>query len=286
MAKSLKELVRDGRDANKVMGLFDDLMKKMEALGGERMEVAIEQVKRLRQETEELVESMKDIPAEGDMFMPGGLFTSGDAFMPDMDPMTEIMKEYAAALGDAVQPARQIAEYIDKMTEGTVRLIDLWGNTHEMMSSTLHDIKQFSAGLSGALIDTAMGAKRAFADFFKQLLSDLAKAIMRAIIFQTILGIFKAIPGLGSLVDTIGKFLGPSGFQERESSVIARNQGAAGLSRLQPATAGAGGGGFTANVTPTIIVHEPGPLTRVEYTDKYVIPRLRERRRTMNEEPF
>jgi hypothetical protein len=120
------------------------------------------------------------------------------------------------------------------------------------------------------------------------LLKDLAKAITRALILQGILGIFKAIPGLGSLMDAVNKFLGPSGFQERESSVIARNQAAAGFgSRMAAAGAGGGGGGaMPATFSPTIIIHEPGPMTRVEFTDKYVIPRLRERRRTMNEEPF
>jgi hypothetical protein len=147
-----------------------------------------------------------------------------------------------------------------------------------------------AGGLTDALIETAEGGKRAFGDFFRGLLKSLASAIIRATILQAILGAFGGGFSLAKIGKNIQQLLGfgAVGFAHQESSILGRASQARGLEAVAgPSFAGGGTENvMSINRTPEIRVYEPGPFTAVEFTDQGVIPRMRTRRRRLNEEPF
>jgi hypothetical protein len=151
----------------------------------------------------------------------------------------------------------------------------------------LQGLTNFSFAFGDALFDAAMGAKGAFGEFFKQLLKDLLRAIIRATILQAILGIFSGGGlSLAKIGASIQKQLGFGGFQDKESSILGRASQASGISAglAGPSLAAAPAAG--ANSSLTVQIHEPGPLTWSEITDRKVLPRLRERQRRLNEQPL
>lgn len=152
----------------------------------------------------------------------------------------------------------------------------------------LGTITNFAGGFADAFISAAEGGKTAFADFFKGLLKDLARAIVRATILQAILGVFGGGFSIAKIGKQIQSSLGLVGFAHQESSILGRASQARGLEAVAgPSFAGGG----TENVmtlakAPQVIIREPGPFTVVEMTDHGVVPRLRQRQRRLNEEAF
>jgi len=151
-------------------------------------------------------------------------------------------------------------------------------------------LTQFAFGLGDAIADVFEGNKTAIAEFFSNLLKFLGRAIIRATILATI---FSLLPGgggfsLGKIFKSVQSQLGfgQEGFQDRESSIMGRAAQARGLpggfAGPSLATAPAAG----ANSSLVVQIHEPGPLTWSEITDRKVLPRLRERQRRLNEQPL
>jgi hypothetical protein len=149
----------------------------------------------------------------------------------------------------------------------------------------------FGNALGEGLVEAIAGANVAFGDLFRNLLKDLAKAIVRATVLTAIMSI---LPGGGAF--SLAKLtkniqgalgLGGQGFQDKESSILGRTSQArnllTGIGGGVPAVAAAAAGGAP---NFRVIVEEPGPFTKVRITDDMVIPRLRQRRRQLNEEPF
>jgi hypothetical protein len=157
----------------------------------------------------------------------------------------------------------------------------------DLSATAFQSLDTFATGFADALTSGANIAKIRFGDFFKGLLRDLARAIVRALILKSILGFFGG--SLGSLTKTIQAALGFGGlgFQDKESSILGRAAAArsAGISPASvalapsPAAAGAGGG-------LEVRIMEPGPFTWAEVTDRKIGPRLHYRRDHLNERAF
>jgi hypothetical protein len=148
-------------------------------------------------------------------------------------------------------------------------------------NAILNGLTTIASGFGDALLDTALGAKLAFQGFFKQLLKDLARAIIRATILQAILAVFSGGFSLAKIGKAVQQSLGFVGFQDRESSILGRAAQASSLSAgvgVAPVAAAAAAPGVTVQI------HEPGPFTWAEATDRKVLPRLRERQRKLNEQ--
>jgi hypothetical protein len=163
----------------------------------------------------------------------------------------------------------------------------------QKLNGSLEEGAQFIAGLTtlafsfgDALFDAATGAKDAFSQFFKQLLKDLLKAIIRATILQAILGVFGGGFSLAKIGASIQKQLGFGGFQDRESSILGRAAQANTFSALSQSAAIAPAVAPSGMGTVGVIIEEPGPFTKATVTDKWVLPRLRQRQRQLNEQGF
>jgi len=195
---------------------------------------------------------------------------------------------------EARRIGREAAEFVGpELPENLERARDAFGDivlVGEQAQTIFQGASNFADQFGDALFRAAEGAEGAFGDFFKKLLKDLARAIIRATILQAILGAF----GLGgknplSFVNILQKALGVGGggglgFPQREEAAIAgQAQIARGFGTVETATAAA-----TQNLAPQINVQvfEPGPLTKIILTDTVVIPRLRQRLRQLGEESF
>ena len=153
----------------------------------------------------------------------------------------------------------------------------------------LAGLTQFAFGLGDAIADVFEGNKTAIAEFFSSLLKQLGRAIIRATILATILSIisgggFSIAAIIKSAASQLG--FGSLGFQDKESSIMGRASQARGMPGgfAGPALAAAPAAG--ANSSLVVQIHEPGPLTWSEITDRKVLPRLRERQRRLNEQPL
>lgn len=204
---------------------------------------------------------------------------------PVIDPQLLAAREEEAAVAEFVGPPEP-PEGLVRTREMLGELTDAGMQAGEVLSSSFQQV-------GGVLVDAFLSGKAAFGDFLKSLLVGLAKAIAQALILNAIisatggpLGFFGKL--FGKLYDnpTLDAFAGSEG--RRWGMLFGRGARAAMLGTsfagiaAQPAVAPAPQNG----TRPTIVVHEPGPLTKVEFTDRAVIPRLRQRLRTLGEEPF
>lgn len=151
-------------------------------------------------------------------------------------------------------------------------------------------LDSFSQNFARGLVDAAAGAKVRFGDFFEQLLKDLAAAIARALVLRTILGLVPGLGGFfGSLQNIIGGPLGGGAVSGAGGPIFAGGglaaagaAASAGLGITSPPQTG----DTTAQARPTVIINEPSPLTTVEFIDRNVVPRLRDRRDDFGSEGF
>jgi len=155
----------------------------------------------------------------------------------------------------------------------------LFDDLTDMASTWTDKLEGFARGFSTALVSAAKGAEGAFGQFFRNLLTQIAEAIVQAIILQSILSIFGGGPLGGSFFGGVGKILGGGlpapgggyggGVQDIAGSVARGNQTNQGLSDLQ------------VNLNAT--VNQATPMTWIEVTDQFIGPRLRERQDTLRE---
>lgn len=158
-------------------------------------------------------------------------------------------------------------------------------STIDFTAVALQAMQQFATTFADALVDGANIAKLAFGKLFAQIFKDLAKAIIRALIFKAILAVFN-VTWLGAITKLLtGALGGPGGFQDKESSITARASQAHGLAAATATGIAAPIAGAAAP-SVTVQIHEPGPFTWAEATDRKVLPRLRERQRRLNEQPI
>lgn len=216
------------------------------------------------------------------------LAREGEEFLnPVVDPREQADREQGVA--DAQKANLGFLEGIHAALQANEIAADSFNGTLEEGQKNLAAMEGFANSFGDAIFEAASGAKGAFGEFFKQLLKDLAKSIIRATILQAILGAFSGGFSLAKIAKTVAGSLGlgPLGFAHQESSLLGRAAQARGLGSLAgPALAAGGTENIQSTSTgPTIRVYEPGPFTKVEMADD-VIPRLRQRRRRMNEEPF
>lgn len=170
----------------------------------------------------------------------------------------------------------------DLVGEATILAKDYFDNVVNLGQVAFTTLDQFSSRFTDGLISAATGARVKFGEFFKDLLANLARAIVRALILRTVLGAFGG--GLSHVLGNLG--LGPQnlGFPGPGAGTLgeaarARSLSSSMFSTPAPATA-------TAGISrPRVVVHEASPATWVEITDEYVHPRFRQRRDDLNEEP-
>jgi hypothetical protein len=163
---------------------------------------------------------------------------------------------------------------------------EFFKSTIDFTQVALQAMDNFATSFADAFVEGANISKLAFGSLFKQIFKDLAKAIIRALLLKAILGIFNAT-GLGSITKLLSQGAqGTLSFQDQESSIMGRAAQARGIASglAGPALAAAPAAG--ANSSLTVQIHEPGPLTWSEITDRKVLPRLRERQRRLNEQPL
>lgn len=155
-------------------------------------------------------------------------------------------------------------------------------------------LNELASGFGDTLVDAALGAKGAFGDFFEGLAIQLAKAIARALVLASLL----SLTGLGGGLKFGQLFKKGLNFDDPGADSFALAEGRRfGMLFGRGARVGSEGNrlGIAGNAiaqAPTVSpvtnvnVYEPGPLTNITFTDKAVIPRLRQRLRTLGEEPF
>jgi primosomal protein N'' len=185
-----------------------------------------------------------------------------------------------------IEDAAGFAEQLRAAILGTDLAADALNSTLAKGNGILAGLTALAFGLGDAIADVFEGNKQALSEFFSQLLKQLGRAIIRATILQALLGFLGGGFSLGKILKSVQSQLGfgAIGFQDRESSIMGRASQARGLSAglAGPALAAAPAAG--ANSSLVVQIHEPGPLTWSEITDRKVLPRLRERQRRLNEQ--
>lgn len=195
---------------------------------------------------------------------------------------------------------REEAEFVGPRTpdeEGFIAVQTAVGEINvlfEEQAEEIGRINELAVGFGDTLVDAALGAKGAFGDFFKGLAIQLAKAIARALVLASLL----SLTGLGGGLKFGQLFKKGLNFDDPGADSFALAEGRRfGMLFGRGARVGSEGNrlGIAGNAiaqAPTVSpvtnvnVYEPGPLTNITFTDKAVIPRLRQRLRTLGEEPF
>lgn len=216
--------------------------------------------------------------------LPGGLPAPTEPILPGGGqplPQPAIQVDTITAIATGFNDARIAAE---RLNEQVLTLGNIGRATFNVLDGAV------TAFADGA-ITSIDAAAQAFADFFKQLLKDLARAIIRATILTAL---FSIISGGGFSIKSIlkqvaGALGGPLGFQDAESSMLGRSAQARGglLAGLAGAPALATAGGLptpAVTVTPIVQINQANPMTWARVVDQDVMPRLRERQRHLNDD--
>ena len=133
-------------------------------------------------------------------------------------------------------------------------------------------------------------AGQAAIDFFKNLLLNFAKAIVRGLILAAIMSAIGLGPGINikKIVTGAAGAAGGLAFQDQESSILGRSAQArsvaTGIGGAQLAGAASGLPVPNVTVTPTVQINQATPMTWARVVDENVMPRLRTRQRRLNDD--
>lgn len=193
-------------------------------------------------------------------------------------------------------PQEELLAGLGELTGEAETFKDAWfeslTSVQQLGQSALSSLQGFTGRFADGVIEAAQGGKIAFADFFKSLLADLARAIIRFAILRVLSGFF-GLSGIGNIISSVGQAVGGA----LEGLGTATSGGT-------PAPAGASpsGGAITGGASPAISslnrgassvpvaqpvevrVFEATPMTWVEITDQQIAPRLKERQRDLGED--
>jgi hypothetical protein len=187
------------------------------------------------------------------------LIKAGQAQGPQLPTEGEA---FQATLGPLIQPPDETL--LDKFRA-------FFADVGLSAQSAFATIKQGIDGIGGALVQSALGAKKAFSEFFKRFFTDIASAIARALFLRLILsflpggfgGAFALAGAAGRAVPAPAPPINLGSSQSRPGRAIASEM-----------------------PRPTVIIEEPSPITRARFVDDEVVPRLRERRDDTGAEGF
>jgi hypothetical protein len=181
-----------------------------------------------------------------------------------------------------VKPAaEEVTEATKESVETTDELIARWQHWSDLTQSSVSVLSGGIQEFGSLLVDSAVGADVSWGDFFKNFFKSIAKAIAQALILRGIVSL------AGGPTSWLGKAL-LGGFDNPVNDLLATSEGERfgrmfmdGLNRefgalrdLKTAPLQA-----TSVVQNRLQVHiyEPSRLTRVEFVDREVLPRIRER---------
>ena len=241
------------------------LAQERAALFGDAMTAAL---RKAVTDTRTLVQIIKDTLAEPIVARVRG---EGPEDVPQLLPTREEVQDFAEGTVTALDMLQGRAQlFFDGLASGARTSLAIAAN--------------FAEGFGDALVDSATEGRDAFASFFKDMLSRLAKAIARAILLRAVLG-FAGLSS-GAFFKDVGKLLvgGASGGGQMLPPSRFAMAGASGTEAM-------GGGSMTspssqaaARAAFDISIHEATPMTWATVTDKNIVPRLDQRRDELNAE--
>lgn len=148
-------------------------------------------------------------------------------------------------------------------------------------SATFGRLVGYGNRFADTLVKAATEGGAAFGDFFKQLLKDIATAIVRALVLRFILG--GTGVGFGNFFKDVGKILttgalpapagGYGGGTQDVAALVSEDQG---KDVAQPATIDSLLERLQQIRRPVVNVLDAGPMARIEFFEEVVRPRLKE----------
>jgi hypothetical protein len=216
----------------------------------------------------------------------------------ELDALEEVSRRKAAGFGGTAGPRRpigtdirgeepQAVEELEGVNIGLGEALTAFEDINaetNTLATTFEALSGFAGGFGDALIAAASGAEGAFGKFFKGLLRQIATAIIRAIVLQSILGVLGGGFSLSKILGSIKGVFGSLGQQvPGEAGLLGQTAFARSLgSSMESGAAGRLATPQTQAPAFTVTVHEATPRTWVEITDQHIVPRFTERKRKLN----